>query len=104
MMIWIHILPFVTTLINTIISRMVFLPFHFVYKAGFNVVYAALNYIGTIMYGHPLYSFLTWQSSLSLIVVFVLSIVDVILYAAVYLIIRSTKQKPSQTEDFKKCT
>ena len=103
-MIWIHILPFVAALINTIISRMVFLPSHFVYKAGFNVVYAVLNYIGTIMYGHPLYSFLTWQSHLSLIIVLVLNVVDGILYGIVYFIIRSTKDKPSHNEEFKKCT
>ena len=64
----IHILPFLTTVGNFIVTDIVFMKSHGFKLSPLGLVYLLLNYISTKRTGEPVYSFLPWNSISSLFV------------------------------------
>lgn len=63
-----HSTPFLSSLINVIISRLVFVPGHLLYMFVIGVFYLITNYYGTLGWGKPIYFFLTWEDYTSVII------------------------------------
>mmetsp|Transcript_18641 Transcript_18641/g.17727 ORF Transcript_18641/g.17727 Transcript_18641/m.17727 type:complete len:145 (+) Transcript_18641:318-752(+) len=65
----VHLLPLCCSIINLFITDIVFIQSHAYYLLYVAVVYSAVNFVSTKMKGEPVYSFLTWEDSNSLIMV-----------------------------------
>jgi len=70
----VHSLPFLSLLVNLILSRMVFIRKHAVYICFLGLGYSVANYLGTLYRKKPLYPFLKWEGFESIVfcVIFVL--------------------------------
>ena len=55
-----HSYPAAAILANIMFSKIAFIRSHYIYCIRIGVVYAVLNYWGTMTRGYPLYPFLTW--------------------------------------------
>jgi hypothetical protein len=63
----IHILPALTVVINTLLTKVVFIPGHALYMILMGVTYLPFNYWGTIYTGEPLYHFMPWNDCKTLV-------------------------------------
>lgn len=95
-MLSIHSVPFVATLMNVIISRMVFIPGHCVYLAAVGMCYNFVNFLGTKYRGHYLYPFLPWTDYKSIIVSLLIIVIGSFIYLLVCFVIYRVKHKPEE--------
>lgn len=56
----IHLLPAVSVIINTLLTRGVFIPGHAVYMVFLGLAYMPFNYWGTVYTREPIYFFMPW--------------------------------------------
>ena len=68
-MLVIHSLPFVTVLINMVVTKANFIPSHGVYYVIEGALYSVANYLGVRYRNHVLYPFLKWEDYTTLLVV-----------------------------------
>lgn len=76
----IHSLPFITVLLNIIISKTNFIPSHCVYFVLEGFLYSIVNYLGVRYRGHVLYPFMKWDDFSTVIVCFFLLMFGAILF------------------------
>ena len=93
-MIFIHSVPFLAILFNTMLSRTVLIPGHCLYVVLVGFIYCFFNYAGVRYRGHALYPFLPWEDYKSILVCIVLLVFGAILYQIVCFIIIKIKKRP----------
>ena len=76
----IHSLPFVTVLVNVIISKANFIPSHCIYAMIEGIAYSVVNYLGTMYRQHILYPFMKWEDYTTVVICFFLVIFGGILF------------------------
>jgi hypothetical protein len=67
----IHFIPALCVVINTVLTRGVLIPGHAVYMIIMGVCYMPFNYWGTFAKGAPLYHFMPWKDSMTIVAGFV---------------------------------
>jgi len=78
--VFVHIVPGISILLNVIISKIIFVPYHLKYVLLYGMVYCFVNYSGTIIMGEPLYYFLTWEDYWSIVICVAITIPNAIVY------------------------
>lgn len=76
----IHSLPFITVLVNIVISQTNFIPSHCIYVMIEGGVYSVVNYLGTCYRKHVLYPFMKWEDYTTIIICIFLMIFGGILF------------------------
>ena len=76
----VHSLPFFSSLINVLVSRVNFIPSHDIYYMISGACYSVANFLGTCYRGKPLYPFLDWTDYKSVLFCVILIIVCGIVY------------------------
>src|SRR5437764_65491 len=79
-MYYIHILPFVATLINFMITDIIFVERHSSIFIWINVVYMGINFIVTKTRGEPIYYFLTWDSVTSYTIGIIITLAPMVVF------------------------
>jgi hypothetical protein len=92
--IFIHILPFLAALVNTLATSYTFVMKHYFYCLCIGLVYAPLNYIGTKIRGKPVYPFLKWEEmGISLLLSGGFVIVAIVFFFVTAYLINLTKKE-----------
>ncbi|TNV76269.1 hypothetical protein FGO68_gene7507 [Halteria grandinella] len=97
-MIIVHSVPGFVILTHLVTTRAVLIPGHSLYLMLFGMGYLAINYMGTVYRGNPVYPFLTWTDSRSAYVCLGLGLGAFVLYHFIAMITAIARKKPLEQD------